>query len=134
MVDLLNITGEKPGIIYKEESYRIIGACFEVHNNLGYGFLEAVYCEALSIEFQSRHIPYERNKELDVQYKGVNLNKKYYADFICYDKIILEIKAIESLAPQHIAQVLNYFKATSVKLGLLINFGEQSLHYERLVL
>jgi GxxExxY protein len=95
-------------LLYKAEAYQIIGCCFEVHRNLGHGFLEAVYSEALLIEFKERGIPFELNKELDIEYKGKILRKKYYADFVCFDKIILELKAMEALAPEHTAQVLNY--------------------------
>jgi len=120
-------------LFYKEESYNIIGACMEVHRELGPGFLEAVYHEALIIEFLERNIPFEHEKELTIQYKSKILNKKYYADFVCYDKIIVEIKALSKLISEHQAQVLNYLKATDLKLGLLVNFGEISLNYKRLV-
>jgi len=121
-------------IIYKEESYRIIGACMEVHKELGSGFLEAVYQEALALEFSTENIPFEREKELEIRYKGMVLSKRYYADFICYDKIVLELKALDGLRPEHTAQVLNYLKATGYKLGILINFGTPSLEYRRIVL
>jgi GxxExxY protein len=121
-------------LLFAKESYKIIGACFEVHKNLGPGFLEAVYSEALIWEFEDRVIPYEKNKELTVQYKGRSLNKKYYADFVCYDKIILELKAIETISPIHISQVLNYLKATQFRLGLLLNFGESEFHSRQIVL
>lgn len=120
-------------LIYKEESYRIIGACFEVHQILGNGFMEAVYKEALEIEFQAQNIPYEREKILTIQYKNKILDKKYIADFVCFEKIILELKALSQLASEHESQVLNYLKSTSFKLGLLVNFGESSLKYKRLV-
>ena len=120
-------------LIYKEESYRIIGACFEVHKILGNGFLEAVYQEALEIEFKVQNIPYEREKTLTIQYKNNILNKKYIADFVCFDKIILELKAFSELASEHESQVLNYLKSTGFKLGLLVNFGESSLTFKRLV-
>jgi len=120
-------------LIYKEESYRIIGVCFEVHQILGNGFMEAVYKEALEIEFQAQNIPYEREKILTIQYKNEILDKKYIADFVCFEKIILELKALSQLASEHESQVLNYLKSTSFKLGLLVNFGESSLKYKRLV-
>lgn len=120
-------------LIYKDESYKIIGACIEVHNELGSGFLEAVYQEVLEIEFKNQDIPFSREKELPLQYKGIKLNKFYYADFIVYDKIILELKALDALSSSHEAQVLNYLKATGFKLGLLINFGQSNLQYKRLV-
>lgn len=121
-------------IIYKEESYKIIGACMEVHQELGCGFLEAVYQEALEKELQLCNVPYKREYELDIYYKGDLLKKKYYADFICFDKIIVELKALSKISNEHDAQVLNYLKASDYRLGLLINFGEQSLKFKRLVL
>jgi len=120
-------------LIYSDESYQIAGACFEGHRNLGHGFLEAVCAEALSLEFRERHIPLIKNKELDIEYKGIPLNKKYNADFVCYDKIIIELKACDALATEHASQVLNYLKATQFRLGILVNFGEPKLHYERIV-
>jgi len=121
-------------MLYKDESYRIIGACMEVHKTLGCGFLEAVYQEALEIEFTNLSIPFQREKQLDIRYKDKLLSKKYQADFICYDKIILELKAIDSISGIHIAQVLNYLKATGYQLGIIVNFGEQSLRYKRIIL
>jgi GxxExxY protein len=121
-------------ILYKEECFRIIGACMEVHKTLGSGFLEAVYQEALIIEMQEQDIPFEKEKILKILYKEKQLDKVYVADFICFDSIILELKALSTLTPQNEAQVLNYLKATGIKLGLLINFGEPSLKYKRLLL
>jgi len=121
-------------IIYKDESYKIIGACMEVHNNLGCGFLEAVYQEALEIEFERRKIPFVKEKPLKIYYKGIELKKEYVADFICYNKIIIETKAATELKSDHIAQTLNYLKITGYKLGLLVNFGTTSLKYKRIVL
>ena len=120
-------------LIYKEECYKIIGVCLEVHKELGCGFLEAVYQEALEIEFKNQGIPYEREKELKIYFKGIELRKRYNADFICYGKIIVETKAIKVLTDDHRAQIINYLKATKMKLGLLVNFGETSLKYERFV-
>jgi GxxExxY protein len=120
-------------LIYKEESFKIIGACMEVHRELGPGFLETVYQEALEIEFNNQGIPYEREKELKIYFKGTELRKRYNADFVCYDKIILETKAVKALTDDHRAQIINYLKATKFKLGLLVNFGETSLKYERFV-
>jgi GxxExxY protein len=121
-------------LIYKEESYAIIGAAMAVHNELGPGFLEAIYQEALEIEFQERNIPFTREKLLTVNYKGRTLEKKYNADFVCYNKIIVETKALNCLDTSNQSQVLNYLKATRYKLGILINFGEESLKYKRIVL
>jgi GxxExxY protein len=120
-------------IYYKEESYKIIGACMEVHNELGSGFNELVYQEAAAIEFKSRNIPFEREKELKISYKDEKLIKKFKIDFLCYDKIILEFKAISDLNENHFTQVIGYLKASGIKLGLLINFGDESLQYRRIV-
>jgi GxxExxY protein len=120
--------------IYKQECYNIIGAAMEVHNELGHGFLEPVYQEALTIVLQEKGIPFVKEKVLDIYFKGRLLNKKYVADFICYDEVIVELKAMENIAPEHIAQVLNYLKATDKKLGLLINFGTTKLQYKRVIL
>ncbi len=120
-------------IIYKEESYKIIGACFEVHKQLGPGFLESVYTEALESEFQKIDIPYEKEKKLQIFY-GDQLMKKYFkADFICFDKIILEIKATDILIKAHVQQITNNVRATNLRLGILINFGSPSLTYKRII-
>ena len=121
-------------IVYKEESYRIMGACFEVYNEKGCGFLEAVYQECLEIEFEMQGIPFVSEKDLSLNYKGKPLKQRYTPDFICYDKIIVELKAVSALADEHRAQVHNYLKATGMRLGLLINFGHHpKLEYERIV-
>ena len=120
-------------ILYKDESYKIIGAAMAVYNEIGCGFLEAVYQEALEKEFCFQSIPYKREVPLPIYYKGELLSKNYIADFVCYDKIIVELKAISSLASEHKAQVLNYLKAANFELGLLINFGECKLKYERFI-
>jgi len=121
-------------MIFRIEAYNIIGACMEVHKKLGPGFLEGIYQEALSIEFDIRHIPYQREFALSVNYKGHTLNKSYYADFVCYERIILELKALSSINKEHEAQLLNYLKASEYKLGIIINFGELGLKYKRMVL
>ena len=121
-------------LIYKTESYKIIGAAMEVHKELGCGFLEAVYQESLALEFEEQDIPFDQEKEIEIYYKDLLLNKKYRSDFLCYEKIIVEIKALSSLNGDHEAQLLNYLKATETKLGILINFGTKSLQYKRLVL
>ena len=106
----------------------------KVYNTLGCGFLEAVYQEALEIELDKRHIPYEREKELEICYDGIKLGKKYVADFVCYGKIILELKAVKELDDSHRSQLYNYLKATGFKLGFLINFGKyDELQIERKV-
>ena len=120
-------------IIYKAESYKIIGVCMKVHGNLGSGFLEAVYQEALEDEFLSQGIPFKRQVKLRIYYDGKLLKKFYKADFVCYDKIIVEIKSAQFLHQDQSKQTLNYVKATQYKLGLLVNFGQSSLVYKRLV-
>jgi GxxExxY protein len=117
----------------KGECYDIIGACMDVANELGCGFLESVYQEALCIEFAEQGIPFEKEKVMDVYYKGQLLSKKFIADFICFNKVILELKAVESLRPEHTAQVLNYLKATGKTIGLLVNFGTAKLQYKRII-
>ena len=116
-----------------ERTYRIIGAAIEVHKELGCGFLEAVYQEALAREFSAQKIPFKSQAIIGIEYKGETLDKTYQADFICYDGIIVEIKAISSLSGIEEAQLINYLKATGLKVGLLINFGAKSLEYKRLV-
>ena len=118
-------------LIYKEEAYKIVGACMEVYNDLGSGFLESVYQEALAREFAAKEIAYVEQWGIDVYYKGDLLNKKFFADFICFNEIIIEIKAMEALVPEHEAQLINYLKATQKPLGLLVNFGGPSLQYKR---
>ncbi len=120
-------------ILYKHESYDICGAIFAVHKELGCGFLERVYQDALEYEFRLRMIPYEREKEIQVTYKGRPLGEPYRADFVCYNKIIVELKAVKELEDVHRAQVLNYLKASGMKLGILVNFGEEYVYPERLV-
>jgi len=120
-------------LLYKEEVYNIIGAAMRVHSVLGCGFLEAIYQEALAIEFEKKNIIHEKEKLININYDGIVLTKQYQADFLCYDKIIVEIKAVSELLPVHQSQLMNYLKATKMKVGLLINFGEKSLVYERYV-
>jgi GxxExxY protein len=106
----------------------------EVHSELGNGFLEPVYQEALSVVLTEERIPHEREKLLEINFRGAVLNKKYIADFVCYNNIILELKALDVIHPDHLAQVINYLKVTGYKLGLIINFGAKSLQYKRVVL
>jgi len=120
-------------ILFKDESYLIIGACMEVHKKLGSGFLESVYSEALELEFKKVNIRYEREKKLPVYYDDKPLNKYFRADFVCYNSIILELKATKFLVDTDWQQTLNNIKATKFKLGLLINFGTPSLTYKRIV-
>jgi len=119
--------------LYKDETYAIIGAAMEVHKILGAGFLEAVYQEALEKEFLLQKIPFEREKQLKILYKGQELSKYYVSDFLCYDRIIVETKALSALTNEHFSQVINYLKATGNEIGLLINFGQQSLDYKRII-
>ena len=118
---------------YKEETYKIIGCAMEVHSELGSGFLEAVYQEALSIVFNEKQLPFEQEKLLKILFRGKILKKKYSADFYCYDKIIVELKASNKLNNNDLSQVLNYLKATNQKIGLLINFGAERLEYKRVI-
>ena len=115
-------------------TYALIGVAMEVHRELGCGFLEAVYQEAYALELTRRGVPYRREVDLDIVYKGQKLNTNYRADFICYDSIIVEIKALSKLGKVDEAQVINYLKATGFAVGLLLNFGAASLEYRRFVL
>ena len=110
-------------LLYADEVYAIQGAIFEVYKTLGSGFLEGVYQEALELELTSRGIPYMSQPEITISYKGSMLHQKYRADILCYDSIILELKAVNQLLPEHSAQLFNYLRATGMKLGLLINFS-----------
>ena len=114
---------DSDGIIYEEESYQIRGAVYEVYWEMGCGFLEAVYQECLQKELHLRGIPFEAQKALPVQYKGNELSLKYVPDLICFGKIIVEIKAMKDIYPEHKAQLLNYLKATGLRVGMLVNFG-----------
>jgi GxxExxY protein len=121
-------------LIYPEESYTIMGACFNVYKEMGPGFLEAVYQECLQIEFEKKAIPFESQKELDLYYQGQQLQQKYKADFVCHKKIIIELKSLNNIANEHRAQIINYLKATKFQLGLLINFSHHpKLEYERFI-
>ncbi len=123
----------KSEIVYPKESQEIVGAIFEVHKRLGVGLLEKVYQEALAIEFQHRGIPFEREKRFDVFYRGQQLDAKYIADFVCYNKIIVELKAVTELTDAHKAQVRNYLSITNYKLGILCNFNEKFMEPERVL-
>lgn len=120
-------------ILYKEESFKIIGACMKVHRTLGAGFLEAVYEEALEKEFRDQKIPFERQVKLDVYYADVKLKKQYRTDFVCYDSIIIEIKAVVQIPTVFYSQLQNYLKCTRKELGMIINFGTSSLTYKRII-
>ena len=120
--------------IYKVESFKIIGCCMDVHRELGKGHDEVIYKDALEIEFGRQGINFSREREHKLIYKGVLLPHKYYSDFVVSDQIILEAKAVEALTNSHVKQTLNYLAAAKLKLGLLVNFGEDSLSYKRVVL
>jgi GxxExxY protein len=121
-------------LIFEDETYAIRGAAIEVHRHLGYGFLEAVYQEALEIELQQRGIPFASHKPLTVTYKGIELKKRYAPDIICYGKVIVEIKCISNIGSSDRAQLLNYLKATGIRVGLVVNFGSKTkLQVERMV-
>lgn len=121
-------------IVFREESYLIMGACFEVYKEKGCGFLESVYHECLDIEFRLQSIPFVTKALLNLEYKGQPLQQKYQPDFMCFEKIVLEIKAVSQLDDIDRAQVHNYLKATGHKLGLLVNFGHHpQVEYERIV-
>ena len=120
--------------LYKEESYKIIGILFEVHKNLGKGFSEIVYKDPIEYEFKQNNIPYQREKEFTVNYKNTVLKHKFYADFVVFDNIILEIKSCESFNNSHITQCLNYLKVSQSKLALLVNFNKTSLEHKRIVM
>ena len=121
------------GLYREEETFKIIGICMEVHRNLGPGLLEVVYKDALEIEFKANNIPFEREKEFSIEYKGVILPHKFYADCIVNEDIVLEVKAIKEFSGEHTAQVLNYMKLSDSEIGLLVNFQNKSLQHKRLV-
>lgn len=118
-------------LLFKDEAFKIIGAGMAVSNILGCGFLEAVYQEALEIELEDNGIPFEPQKRIQISYKGRMLKKEYEADFLCFEKIIVEIKAIKEITEIEEAQMLNYLKATKLPLGLLVNFGGKKLEWKR---
>lgn len=123
-----------PEFLHAEETHALLGACFEVYKDKGCGFLEAVFQECLELELRDRRIPFKAQPQLRLEYKGRVLKQTYQPDFICYDKVILEIKAVSKLADEHRAQVHNYLKATGLRVGLLVNFGHYPLvEHERIV-
>ena len=121
-------------LLYEEESYQIIGCCMEAHRLLGRGHHEVIYKDALEFEFGLNKIPFEREKPFKIQYKTTILPRSYKADFVVFGRILLEIKAIECLIKSNVKQTLNYLAATKLRLGLLVNFGEDSLAFQRIVL
>lgn len=121
-------------LIYADECYKVIGACFEVYKDKGCGFLEAVFQECLELEFAMQQVPARPQVSLEMSYKGHVLRQRYVADFVCYDKMIIEVKAVDRLVDEHRAQVLNYLNATGFRLGVLVNFGHYpKLEWERIV-
>ncbi len=124
----------KNDLVYKDECYKIIGACFNIYKDKGCGFLEPVYQECLDIEFEYLEIPATAQPELNITYRGKKLNKTYKPDFVCFDKIIVELKAVSRLMDEHRAQVINYLSSTGFKLGLFVNFVHYpKLEWERIV-
>jgi len=121
-------------LIYKDEFYKILGICMEVHRNLGNGFLEIVYKDALEFEFKKAKIEYKREKEFEIVYKEIILTHKYFADFIICNKIILEVKAVSGIVDEFIKRTINYLAASKCKLGIIVNFGETKLTWKRIVL
>ena len=120
-------------LLYEEETYQINAAIYEVNKRLGCGFLEKVYQEALAKEFIFRSIPFEREKRFRLRYRDEYLEQEYVADFVCFGKIIIELKSVESILPVHKAQVINYLKATGMKLGILVNYGESYVKPIRII-
>ena len=121
-------------LIFKKEAYQIIGLAMEVHRNLGKGFSEVVYKDALEHEFNNSNILYEREKKYKIKYRNIILSHYYYADFVVFDKIILEAKCVSGIVDEHINQTLNYLAVSNCKLGLIVNFSKQSLEYQRVIL
>lgn len=124
-----------PTLLFANEVYRIQGAIFDVHREMGGGFLESVYQECLASEFRRREVPFDAQCSLRLSYKGDPLRQSFVADFVCFGQVLIELKAVRILAPEHRAQVINYLRATGLKLGLLVNFGPNpKVEIERLVL
>ena len=121
-------------LLYREETHRLIGLCMEIHRELGKGHDEVIYKDALVVELSRASIPFDREKKYEITYKGVLLPHHYFADFVVWDKIIFEAKAIEKLTDSHVKQVLNYLAASKLRVGLLVNFGADSLEWKRVIL
>ena len=120
-------------ILYQLESYQIMGILFDVHRNLGGGFSEIVYKDALEYEFKKHNIPFQREKEYSIQYKDIVLAHKFYADFVIYDEIILEVKASKDIIDEHTAQTINYLRLADSDLGIIVNFNKKSLQHKRVI-
>lgn len=121
-------------LLHEDETYKLIGVCMEVHRTLGKGFLEIVYKDAIECECKKKRYQYEREKEFLVHYKDFVLPHKFYADFVVFDKIILEVKSCDGIANEFIAQIINYLAASKLRVGLITNFGKDSLEYKRIAL
>jgi len=121
-------------LIYKEEAYKIVGVCMEVHRHLGKGLLEIVYKDAIEYELKQSQVPYQREKEFLVHYKDIVLPHKFFADFTVFDKILLEVKSSNGIADEFIAQTINYLAISQLRVGLIVNFRKKSLEYKRIVL
>jgi len=130
----MNTNANNHELILRDECFKIVGASMAVHNELGSAFLEPVYQQALAIEVQKRDIPFSKEQRLEIYYKEALLEKKYYADFLCYDRIVVELKVCTGLSDQHISQALNYLSALKLNLALLINFGTPRLQWKRVIL
>ncbi len=121
-------------ILFREESFKIIGVCMEIHKSMGMGLKEINYKDAMEIEFKENDIHYEREKRFTVIYKGQQLRNPYSADFIVYDSVVLEVKSCTCIAEPHLAQALSYLAVSKLKLAIIINFGEKSLSWKRVIL
>ena len=127
-------TNSKESFLFKDECFAIVGACMHVHNTLVSAFLEPVYQEALALEFSKRNIPFKKEQRLEIYYHEVLLDKKYYADFLCFDSIVVELKVCSGLCDQHVAQAINYLSALKLRLALVVNFGTPRLQWKRVIL
>ena len=134
MIFSYNLYGMEEELLFKHECYDIIGACIDVHRELGVGFSEIVYKDALEYEFQERCIPYRREVEYQVHYKDIVLPHKFYADFVVFDAIILEVKTVSELKNEHLEQTINYLAVSGNEVGLLVNFRSERLKHKRLIL
>jgi len=120
-------------LLFKDETYQVIGACIKVHKNLGKGFEDCVYKEAIAHELSKAEVPFEKQKQLSIYYNGNKLNSHFVADFVCFDKIIVEIKSLNILDPVIKKQTINYLRSTNFEVSLLVNFGENKLTWERFI-
>lgn len=121
-------------LLYREETHRLIGLCMEIHRELGKGHDEVIYKDALVVDLSRANIPFSREKKYEVRYKDVILPHYYFADFVIWDKVLFEAKAVEKLTDAHVKQVLNYLAASKLRVGLLVNFGGESLEWKRVIL